>query len=502
MSAIKINNLTFSYPGSGDEIFSSLSLSIDSDWKTGLIGRNGRGKTTLIKLISGELPHGGTVSSDVAFDLFPYEIKNPDFPANDIIAEQFPEIETWRVIKELNKLKIDEDAIYRPFSSLSGGERTKIMLGMLFAKENNFLLIDEPTNHLDAESRILMGEYLNKKSGFILVSHDRTLLDSCIDHVISINRSGVTVEKGNFSSCNENRIRKEQFETSRNEKLKKDIKRLDEAAARASAWSDKTEKSKKGGIDGAPRPDRGAIGHKAAKMMKRAKSIESRREQAAEEKKSLLTDAERQDSLKITCLPHPAEVLVRLKNVSLRYGDKTVLDDFSLEIKRGDKIALCGKNGSGKSTVLKLILSAARKTLGNDFPDAEISGEIYAASNLATAYVPQDVSYPNVSVREIAKTENVDETLLKAILAKLGLKKEQFEKNISDFSMGQKKKTALAVALCKRAHLYVMDEPLNYIDVISRIQIEELLASDKPTMIFVEHDAVFTSKIASETKRI
>ena len=173
MSLIQINNLSFSYEGTYEDVFREVSFNIDSDWKLGLISRNGRGKTTLLKLMVGRYTYQGSILSNLKFDYFPFDIKDISRNTIDAIESIKGEIELWRLIKEMNQLELSEEMLYRPFESLSMGERTKIMLAMLFIEDNNFLLIDEPTNHLDIEGRYVVSRYLNSKKGFILVSHDQ-----------------------------------------------------------------------------------------------------------------------------------------------------------------------------------------------------------------------------------------------------------------------------------------------------------------------------------------
>ena len=123
-------------------------------------------------------------------------------------------------------MEVDAEALYRPFETLSSGERTKVMLAVLFLKEHSFLLIDEPTNHLDTEARRAVSRYLNRKKGFILVSHDRVFMAECIDHVLSLNKNTIEVVQGNFTSWWDNKQRRDEFEAMENEKLKKEIGRL------------------------------------------------------------------------------------------------------------------------------------------------------------------------------------------------------------------------------------------------------------------------------------
>ena len=248
MALINITNLTFAYPGSYDNVFERVSFQIDSNWKLGFIGRNGKGKTTFLKLLLGKYEHEGTISASVQFEYFPFEITDPDAVTLEIVDSVCFGYQRWELMRELNLLQVSEDVLHRPFGTLSNGEQTKVMLAALFLKENSFLLIDEPTNHLDLPGRKIVGDYLKGKSGFILVSHDRFFLDDCVDHVLSINKSNIEIERGNFSSWFENKERKDNFEIAENEKLKKEIKRLRETAKEKAQWSDVAE-SRKIGFD-------------------------------------------------------------------------------------------------------------------------------------------------------------------------------------------------------------------------------------------------------------
>ena len=159
MSLISVNNLTFRYEGNLKNIFENVSFNIDTDWKLGLIGRNGKGKTTFLKLLLGKYEYVGKISKNVEFDYFPFEIKNKEKLAIEIVNDITPNVDDWEIVKELNLMNTDSEILYRNFNLLSGGEQIKILLISLFLKENNFLLIDEPTNHLDIESRNNLAEY-------------------------------------------------------------------------------------------------------------------------------------------------------------------------------------------------------------------------------------------------------------------------------------------------------------------------------------------------------
>lgn len=487
MSLINVSNLTFGYEGGLEKIFENVSFRIDTDWKLGFTGRNGRGKTTFLNLLLGRYEYEGSITSSVAFEYFPYPVPDGETDTPSVIRALSPSAEDWQIAREVSLLDVTGDALRRPFRTLSNGERTKILLAALFLKENSFLLIDEPTNHLDLEARAAVSAYLNRKRGFILVSHDRAFLDGCVDHILSINRADIEVQKGNFSSWWRNRQLQDESERAENERLKKDIGRMQEAARRASGWSDAVEKTKRGVRNSGLRPDRGYIGHKAAKMAQRSKSLERRRQEALEEKSALLRNVEEGEKLRIFPLAFHSPGLAELENVSVRYGNRTVCEGVSFSIGRGERIALRGRNGCGKSSILKLILGER----------LEYGGTLTVASGLKISWLPQDTEELSGSLTDYAQQSGIDRSLFLAILRKLDFSRTQFEKNLEDYSGGQKKKVLLARSLCEQAHLYLWDEPLNYIDVISRMQITELLLEHRPTMVFVEHDRAFCDEVST-----
>lgn len=482
MSMIKVENLTFSYPSGSENIFENVSFTLDTDWKLGFVGRNGRGKTTFLNLLLGKYEYAGNIISSVPFDYFPYPVAEKNRCTAEVLAAVCPAAEKWELMRELTLLDVEPGILWQPFDTLSNGEQTKTLLAALFLNEGHFLLIDEPTNHLDGAARESVAAYLKRKKGFILVSHDRNVLDSCVDHILALNRTNIEVRNGNFSSWIENFEMQQESEAAQNKRLKKDIKRLETSAKRSAVWSDKVEASKTGAAD------KGYVGHKAAKMMKRSKAIESRQQKAISEKSSLLRNMETAESLKISPLIHHSSVLARYEGVSPAYGGIPVCAPISFEIRRGERVFLHGKNGSGKSSLLKLLAGEA----------IAHTGTLWIASGLILSYVPQDTSHLRGTLTEYAHTLAVDESLFKALLRKLGFERAQFEKDLADFSSGQKKKALIAGSLCQKAHLYLWDEPLNFIDIYSRRQIEQLIMEYAPTMLLIEHDRAFQEATATK----
>lgn len=554
MAQIQVSNVTFGYEGSIDNIFENISFAIDTDWKLGFIGRNGKGKTTFLNLLLGKYEYQGSISTSTMFDYFPYRIKDSwmEVSCAEFLEELQPDCEVWRVICELEKLKAPSEILYRPFGTLSHGERTKVMLAILFSRENYFLLIDEPTNHLDMHSRECVKEYLCGKKGFILVSHDRDLLDACIDHVLVLNRESIEVQKGNFTSWWENKEKADSFNRAENEKHLREIGKLRQASEQAGAWADKNERTKIG-FDPIKEHDRSKgtrayIGAKTKKMQSRVMQLEKRIDREIAEKEGLLKDIENPVDLKIMPMKHHKELLVYARDYSLAYGSserKTlealptgeggesaglheVLRDFNFELRQGERVFLKGENGCGKSSFIKAILAQTAKKngrsagngtessqgnnreieetiLGSFQSNVQESGTFETASGLIISYIHQDTSHLNGKLEQFCVEQGLDESLLKAILRQLDFERVQFTKRMEEYSEGQKKKVLIAAGLLKQAHLYIWDEPLNYVDVFSRMQIENLILRYQPTMLVVDHDIRFQEKIATrvvEMKRL
>ncbi|MBQ7534812.1 MAG: ABC-F type ribosomal protection protein [Stomatobaculum sp.] len=510
MAQIQVTDLTFSYEGSADEVFENVTFRIDTDWKLGLIGRNGKGKTTLLNLFMGKYDYRGTIAANTRFDYFPYPAADAD-PSNtgaELMEKWKPQVELWQVLIQMDQLKMDPECLYRPFMTLSNGERTRVMLAVLFASENEFLLIDEPTNHLDGRAREIVKTYLASKKGFILVSHDRDLLDGVCDHVLVLNRETIEVQAGNFSSWWDNKEKQDAFRQSENEKHLKEIGKLKGAADRSGRWAEKSEGSKIG-FDPVKDHDRNIssrsyIGAKTKKMQARVKSYETRIDREIEEKEGLLQDIEKVVDLKIQPLQFHKKVLIDAYDLGLQYAGagQKLFEGMRFQVKRGERVVLSGENGCGKSTILRAILQKTKNSQPGDSTEILISGRLDIASGQIISYVSQDTSFLSGSLKDFTLKRGLNESLFLAVLRQLDLGREQFVKNMEEYSEGQKKKVLIAASLITPAHLYVWDEPLNYIDVFSRMQIEKLILQYEPTMLLVEHDVRFQEKVATSIIRM
>ena len=537
MAQIRVSDLTFSYDGSSDTVLENVSFNIDSDWKLGMIGRNGKGKTTLLNLLLGKYEYKGSISAGIGFDYFPYEVSTEHLKctADELAAVWKPHAESWQILMQINQIGLDAELLYRPFKTLSHGERTQVMLAVLFAGENEFLLIDEPTNHLDTEARQTVKKYLNSKKGFILVSHDRDLLDAVCDHVLVLNRKTVEVQAGNFTSWWENKEKSDAFAKAENEKHLREIGKLKVAADRVERWADKSEGTKIG-FDPVKEHDRfkntrSYIGSKTKKMQTRVKAFEKRIDHEIEEKEGLLQDIETVNDLKLMPMRYHKEMLVEARDLSLRYegAEHELFSGMRFQIKRGDRVFLVGENGCGKSSIIKAILqklaaggmntpAMQQSFVGNAFSDFHgrktdtpdndrhradsrsgliINGILDVSSGLIISYINQDTSFLSGSLQDFCEKHSLQYSIFLAILRQLDFGRAQFVKNMEDFSEGQKKKVLIAASLLTPAHLHIWDEPLNYIDVFSRMQIEKLILEFEPTMLLVEHDERFREKVAT-----
>lgn len=453
----------------------------------------------------GKYTYTGSIETTTVFDYFPYTITENQMKlaAAEFMEELKGGCEFWRVICELGELGETAELLYRPFRTLSPGERTKVLLAILFSGDNDFLLIDEPTNHLDQGAREIVKRYLASKKGFILVSHDRDLLDACIDHCLVLNRKSIEVQSGNFSSWWENKQRKDQFVVAENEKHLKEIQKLRQSARRISEWAEKSERTKIGfdpiAEHDRPKGARAYIGVKTKKMQSRVNQMDMRISREIEEKEGLLQDLETPVDLKLVQLTHHKNTLINVKDYCVQYAtvQYPVFTDLTFTINRGERIALSGKNGCGKSTLIKRILQKN----GSVYDDFHIweKGICEVASGLVISYVGQDTTELKDNITAFCKARDLNLSVFCAILRQLDFERVQFLKNIEEFSEGQKKKVLIAASLFTPAHLYIWDEPLNYIDVFSRMQIEKLLLEYQPTLLFVEHDVRFREKIATKT---
>ncbi|WP_203651119.1 ribosomal protection-like ABC-F family protein [Secundilactobacillus yichangensis] len=492
MSTIQITHLTFAYPGQ-DNLFNNQNLTFDSSWKLGLTGRNGRGKTTLLNLIRGKLSGQGTITMPLTPLYFSQPVTDPTQDAW-VVATEASTAELWKIQRELALMHTDDDLLYRPYASLSGGEQTKVLLAATFASHTGFPLLDEPTNHLDITGRDQIADYLrHAQQGFIVISHDRHFLDVATDHTLTIEKQQLVLTQGNYSAYERAKQLKDQSEYAEQAKLRHDIGRLKQTAANKRQWSQSREGDKYGNPhkkgSGAVY-DTGFIGARSARVMQKAKNLEHRMDKAITDKEALLQNVEFIDPLKMNYQPDHHETLLWVRNVQLSYdGQSLFTKPVSFELNRGDRLALIGPNGSGKSSLIAAILGHFK---------GDVTGEIQLTATARRSLVRQHYPDNLGTLNEFAEKRGLSYQDLLNNLKKLGVPRDDFKTPIQHLSAGQQKKVELAASLATLTSLYLWDEPLNYLDVFNQEQLTTVIQDIQPTMLVTEHDRDFISAVSTK----
>ncbi len=524
MAQIELKDLTFYYDDFYHPVFEHLNVRLDTDWKMALVGRNGRGKSTLLKLLSGNLePTSGEIRRSGKVSYFPYLYDAAFTKAMDVVKECIGGLRTMElqlqkyeelfskgyaegtphgeedsssyyevlnhyleldgyameshICKELSQMGLSEELLEQDFSTLSGGEQTCMLILALFLRKDAFVLLDEPTNHLDKGKKEHLKEYLKKKKGYIIASHDTTFLDAVCDHILAINKADISLEQGSYSTWHKNMELKEQFELRTKQKLEHEINQLERQSKQTRAWSNVGNKQKYH-FAGNCRTN----GTRA--YMRQAKAAEQHIQDNLAEKKQLLRNMEEERKLNISQEVVQRDCLLTADHVTYCYeGASTpALKDVTLHIYPGDKIWLRGKNGAGKTTLLKLLTG---KLHGSG---------IRRKGGISIAYVTQEPALHSgelpVSLRENRK--------FKDLCMLFDLPPDSFRRPLETLSSGERKKVDIARTLSEHHQILFLDEPLNYMDVQFKNQLEEALLGEELTLVFVEHNETFGERVANQ----
>lgn len=478
MGTIQTQNLSFTYPGADHPLFDHLSVNLDDHWKLGLIGRNGRGKTTFLKLLLGQLEAHGAVHASVPFTYFPSDQPQGHATVMQVLtATGAPE---WRASVELARIGLDTLDPQRPFASLSGGEQTRVLLARGFVNDRDFPLIDEPTNHLDIAGRQLVGRYLRQKRGFICVSHDESFLNSFVDHVMSLNRSSVDLVAGTVDAWKADKAHRDHRAAAQNQQLQADIHRLTTRTNVQRQWAEHREAQSS---DAASR-------RSAAKLMRRAKAFEDRTQAAVAKRQGLLQDVDQSGELTTSLQTGQGHrLLVSLRQVTIQRDHQPLFSPVDLDFHQGDRLAILGANGCGKTSLIQVLLGQI------DLPH---TGYLLNQLPVDVAVLAQDFSTPIRQLTPADWGDAQERTRVWNLMHQLGVSRERLRAPAAQWSMGEAKKAALARTLSHPHALVVWDEPTNYLDIAAREQLITLIQTVQPTLIIIDHDQHFLTATCSQ----
>ena len=494
----------------GNRILDGFSLQVDTGERVGLLGKNGAGKTTIFRIMTGQVdpdegtvtiapgkrlglisqipvyPEGYTVRDvlDTAFaPLHAMEREMGELAAKmgedtspevmaryDKLTAAFEagggyDTET-RLNKVCNGLSIDADMRDRLFTALSGGEKTRINLARLILEDTDILLLDEPTNHLDLNATEWLEEYLEHFKGTVLaISHDRWFLDKVVKRVVEVQQGKAELYSGNYSFYVEEKERRYQEKLKQYEKEQAKIEQLEKAAEQLRVWA-------YSGMD---------------KTFKRAQSMEKRIE------KMRTTDKPTKERKLTTRFGekefHGDEAMV-ISGLTKSFGERTLFSSIDLEVAGGERIALLGDNGTGKSTFLKIVME-------EEAPD---SGSVYLGPAIRIGYLPQIIHFDRPDrnlVDTMLYAQNCTTQEARDRLAAFKFRGEDVFKPVSALSGGEQSRLRLCMLMDSKINLLILDEPTNHLDIDSREWIEESVSEYGGNLLFVSHDRYFIEKFAT-----
>ncbi|MBE5757825.1 MAG: ABC-F family ATP-binding cassette domain-containing protein [Clostridiales bacterium] len=499
--------------GFGD-VFSDISFSVDDGDVVGLVGRNGSGKSTILKMIAGKENFKGSITLAKNTTVGYLEQTAPDLDDDRVVEEIFKScfeklFERQKTIDKMaekmatlsgndldklinkysdmlnefiedggyeventinyvaNGLRINENIRKAKYNTLSGGEKTIVHFARILLMSPRLLLLDEPTNHLDIDRIEWLQSYIQRfKGGVVIVSHDRYFLDKVVNRIIDIEDSGEKYE-GNYSYFVKEKEAKElrQFEQYKNEQKK--IAELKKAVERLYEWGRKSDNPT---------------------MFRRAKAIQKRID-AMEE--VAVSKPNSRKELKLSCKTsnRGGNEVVKVKGLNVTYGDRNILNSINLDILHGEKLALIGKNGGGKTTLIKSLLG-----------EIDYQGEIKIGSSITVGYLPQLLVFEKEKESILSYVTNnteLKEEGARRLLAKFDFYKDDVEKSVGKLSGGEKIRVKLACLLEKDINFLIIDEPTNHIDIYTREVLEEMLSKFKGTILFVSHDRYFINNLAT-----
>lgn len=514
MNILNASNISKSYVE--ETLFDNIKVTLNSGDTVGLVGRNGEGKTTLLRLLAGlEKPSEGIISwkknvrigylnqiPDYENDTSVYKCLKSVFQELNAISEQletienkmaediesittqmsrYGELQTYyeenggyeidaKIRKVTYGLNIDH-LLDTEWGNLSGGERTKVGLAQMLIKSTDLLLLDEPTNHLDIKSIEWLANYIENFDGAtVIVSHDRYFLDETVDQIIEIDQKMLHIYNGNYSNFVEEREKRLLVEFEAYKTQQKKIKKMKESIKQLRTWASQAK------------PPNAAMYRRAKSMEKALNRIERLEKPTLDSKKM---------NMKLEEGKRVSNRVIEMENVAKGY-DYLLFENVNMLVRRGEHVAIIGDNGTGKSTLLKIIL-------GLTSVDA---GAIKTANNLKIGYLSQhefESDNDDTLLNTIRGKVNVTEGEARHILANFMFYGKDVFKKVKDLSGGEKIRLRWAQIVNTDYNLLVLDEPTNHLDIDAKETIEDALLDFEGSIITVSHDRYFLNKLFNTT---
>lgn len=506
MIEISLNKINKSY--GFNNVLNNLSFDVKTNERIALIGSNGCGKTTTLKIIMGiESYDSGNISirkeSKIGYltqmppkeddnvsaksvylrgvqELIDLENKISDFVENmssnekdikllDKLQEEFRISGGYSLKEKIEKIrngfKITNELLDREYNKLSGGEKTLINLASIILSNPDILLLDEPTNHLDIDTLEWFEEYLSSYNGtVVIISHDRYFLDRTVNKIIEIENGNANIYHGNYSYYLKESEKRLMIEFQNYKNQQKEIKALKEAIERYKVWGAKSDNPM---------------------FFRRAKAIETRLEKMEVIEKPK-TKSELRINLNVE--DRTSNRVMVISNLDLKIGNKELLRNSHMEVYYKERVCLMGKNGAGKTTFIKNILNNTHDN-------------IKLGTNIKIGYIPQEIRFDNEDLTIYGHMRKIfvgSESELRSKLNQFYFTADNIDKKVKNLSGGEKVRLKLLELILKNANFLILDEPTNHIDIDTREILEESLLAYDGTILFISHDRYFINKIATK----
>lgn len=468
---ISAKHISFSY--GYEPVFVDCSFSIGKGAKVGIVGQNGAGKSTLFKLLtSQEFPADGRIEIDGSISMVPQEVKYDPLLSSATNMYEYVDPTHSHPESEIHTLfaglEFDWRKVGSDLQSLSGGQKTKLALTRAFLRQPDILLLDEPTNFLDDAGKKWVMDFLGKyQKTLIVVSHDLSLLDRHIKQVLFLNTHTHSIDAytGNYTQFVRTKKQKDDLLRRKVINEQKHIKRMEAGLVNLRKMT-----SKKG----------------VHQRVMQERKIERIKDKLPDLPKELSTF-----KAKFTTPIAVGSVPLRAEHLTKAYGSQTIIDDLTIEIMRGEILALIGPNGVGKTTLIKMLT-------GKLVPD---SGRVIASENLSLGYYSQESTQFDDSqtiYEAVEATHAVPRDSIYGFLMRFLFSKDRLGQHIGTLSGGEKTRLSIALLMTQPYNVLVLDEPTTYLDVLSQRVILEALKSYEGAMVLVSHTEEFVSELAPE----